>query len=176
MKKTIIPFAQVPQLAKTDVAYAIGDPKLSPFYTHPPALDSLDALLEERKQIPFPRKDLTDLLEQQYALLPVKANVQANIQALRHDTTFTVTTAHQPSLFLGPLYFIYKALTTINLAEALESRTGDGRRIIPVFVLGSEDHDLEELNKVNILEKKSSGSRNQRALLAVWIAPVLSRL
>ncbi len=154
MKKTIIPFAQVPQLAKTDIAYATGDPLLLPFYEHPPALASFDAIIAQKSKYSFPRHDLADLLESQYESLPSTEKVLDNIAALRLDSTFTIVTAHQPSLFLGPLYFIYKALTAINLAAAVQAKMGGKNRIVPVFVLGSEDHDLEELNKANLFGKK----------------------
>lgn len=154
MKKTIIPFTQVPQLAKTDVAYATCDPKLKPFYTYQPELDAFEDVLQAKKSAVFPRQDLVEALEQQYAGLQANEAVKANIEALRQENSFTITTAHQPSLFLGPLYFIYKALTTIRLAEALNAKHGTKARIVPVFVLGSEDHDLEELNKVNLFGKQ----------------------
>lgn len=156
MKKTIIPFTLVPQLSKTDLAYACGDPKLEPFFTHAPSLDSFDQAISERSDKVYPRAALADLLEQQYAGLQKVDKVWNNIQALRQDNTFVIATAHQPSLFLGPLYFIYKAITTINVAEAVETRSGNLRRIVPVFVLGSEDHDLEELNKANLFGKTIS--------------------
>lgn len=154
MKKILIPFAQVPQLAKTDIAYATGDPLLQPFYTYPPALFAFDAVLAQKSQRSYPRKDLADLLEAQYKNLPNTEKVLDNIAALRLESTFCITTAHQPCLFLGPLYFVYKALTTINLAAAVQKKTGNKNRIVPVFVLGSEDHDLEELNKANLFGKK----------------------
>ena len=154
MKKTLIPFAQVAQLAKTDIAYATGDPLLQPFYEHQPVLASFDAIIAKKSAHDYPRKDLADLLEEQYKSLPNTGKVLDNIAALRLESTFTITTAHQPSLFLGPLYFIYKALTAINLAKAVEAKMGGKNRIVPVFVLGSEDHDLEELNKANLFGKK----------------------
>lgn len=154
MKKTVIPFTQVPQLAKTDIAYATGDPALQSFYTYQPSLEAFDTIIREKEGLSYPRKDLADALERQYAMLPNKAAVQDNIAALRLESTFTVTTAHQPSFLLGPLYFIYKALTAINLAESVQDRSSGKQRIIPIFVLGSEDHDLEELNKANIFGKQ----------------------
>ncbi len=154
MKKTIIPFAQVPQLAKTDIAYATSDPLLRAFYEYPPSLASFDAVIARKSVRTYPRNDLADLLEAQYKNLPNTEKVLDNIAALRRESTFCITTAHQPCLFLGPLYFVYKALTTIKLAAAVQEKTGNKNRIVPVFVLGSEDHDLEELNHANLFGKK----------------------
>ncbi len=153
MHKTLLPFANVPQLAKTDVAYSTGDPRLRPFYEYEPSLDSFAAAIAEKSKGNFPRQTLVEVLQEQYAALPVQEKVRDNIAGLLSSDTFTVATAHQPSLFLGPLYFLYKALTTIQLAEAAQARN-PGKRIVPVFVLGSEDHDLEELNSINLFGKK----------------------
>jgi bacillithiol biosynthesis cysteine-adding enzyme BshC len=154
MRKTTIPLNKVPQLAKTDIAYATGDSKLSSFFYEPPTPAAFEKVLRGKQTASYPRNDLVNLLKNQYATLPVIEKVQANIDALRAENTFTVTTAHQPCLFLGPLYVVYKALTTINLAESIERNSSDNRRIIPVFVLGSEDHDLEELNQTTLFGKK----------------------
>ena len=153
MQKTLLPYPQVPQLAKTDIAYATGDPRLRPFYDYEPQLTQFAAVANERKR-DYPRADLVQVLTEQYQPLSKQPSVEQNIAALRHDDTYTVTTAHQPNLFLGPLYYLYKALTTINLAEAVQREAGGHRRIVPVFVLGSEDHDLAELNAIQLFGKK----------------------
>ena len=162
MLKTIIPFEHIPQLAKTDIAYATGDPNLKPFYQYEPRLESFGEILSEKERAIFPRADLVGVLQDQYRTLPPQSGVTANIQALLENDSFTVITAHQPSIFLGPLFFLYKALTTINLAEAVEKKFAGKYRIIPVFVLGSEDHDLEELNSINLFNKKITWETNQR--------------
>ncbi|MEO6759385.1 MAG: bacillithiol biosynthesis cysteine-adding enzyme BshC, partial [Saprospiraceae bacterium] len=154
MQKTLLPYPQVPQLAKTDVAYATGDAALRPFYAYEPNLSGLKQALAAREKTSVPRSDLVETLREQYRNLPQMPLVQANIDAFLQENTFTVTTAHQPSLFLGPLYYLYKALTTINLSETLQKAVGDTHQIVPVFVLGSEDHDLEELNSIQLYGKK----------------------
>ena len=42
-----------------------------------------------------------------------------------------------------PTYTVLKAITAVILARKLEAHTG--RPVIPVFWLGSEDHDLVEM-------------------------------
>lgn len=62
---------------------------------------------------------------------------------------YVVTTGQQPGLFGGPLYNVYKALTVVRLAEALETRLG--KPVLPLFWVGSEDHDWEEANHTCIV-------------------------
>jgi bacillithiol synthase len=61
---------------------------------------------------------------------------------------FCVTTGQQPGLFGGPLYSLYKALTTVALAERLEKMLGVP--VLPVFWVASEDHDWEEVRSVTL--------------------------
>ncbi|MBL7827924.1 MAG: bacillithiol biosynthesis cysteine-adding enzyme BshC [Saprospiraceae bacterium] len=154
MKKTIVPFTQIPQLSKTDIAYATGSPTLKPFFTYSPTLPTFDTVLDVRSRFSVPRVDLVNVLIEQYSSLDQHPAVINNLTALQDENTFTITTAHQPCFLLGPLYFIYKALTTINLAEEISRQNKQGKKVIPVFVLGSEDHDLEELNHANLFGKR----------------------
>lgn len=55
---------------------------------------------------------------------------------------YLVTTGQQPGLFLGPLYTLYKALTSVRLARALEPVLG--KPVLPLFWVASEDHDWDE--------------------------------
>ncbi|MBI4544019.1 MAG: bacillithiol biosynthesis cysteine-adding enzyme BshC [Gemmatimonadetes bacterium] len=61
-----------------------------------------------------------------------------------------VTTGHQPGLLLGPLYTVYKALSAVRLAQALEPVLG--RPVAPLFWVASDDHDWEEANQVHLLD------------------------
>ena len=56
-----------------------------------------------------------------------------------------MVTGHQLNLFTGPLYFAYKILTTIKLAAQLEERYPENK-FVPVYWMGTEDHDFEEVN------------------------------
>lgn len=152
MHKVLIPFSAVPQLSRTDVAYAEGAAELRPFYRWEPSPEQLPEVVAARSRMAVPREVLVEVLTGQYARVPANERVLANIEALRGEDVFCVATAHQPTLLLGPLYFLYKAISTIRLAEEAGRRTG--RRVAPVFVLGSEDHDLEELNHVRLFGRE----------------------
>ncbi len=152
MHKLLLSFSEVPQLSPTDVAYAEQVPELRPFYRWEPAPERLPDVLAERARVAVPREVLAQVLSDQYADIPHADKVREAIGALRCEEVFCVATAHQPVLLLGPLYFLYKAISTIRLAEEVERRTG--HRIVPMFVLGSEDHDIEELNHVHLFGRE----------------------
>ncbi|MET0760389.1 MAG: bacillithiol biosynthesis cysteine-adding enzyme BshC, partial [Flavobacterium sp.] len=78
---------------------------------------------------------------------------QQNIESLSNSNTFTVTTGHQLNLFTGPLYFLYKIISTINLTKELKAKypTYD---FVPVYWMATEDHDFEEINYFNFKGKK----------------------
>ena len=63
-----------------------------------------------------------------------------------------MTTAHQPVLLTGPLYFIYKICSAIHLADRLNAQHHDSH-VHPVFVIGGEDHDFAECNHLNLFGK-----------------------
>jgi bacillithiol biosynthesis cysteine-adding enzyme BshC len=118
---------------------------LRPFYAHPPTAEGIAQALKARQSRPVNRAVLVNALNQQYASIGVSA--PANIALLSKDTTFTICTAHQPAIFTGHLYFIYKILHTIRLADWLKANYPD-LDFVPVFWMGSEDADLEELGTI----------------------------
>ncbi len=79
--------------------------------------------------------------------------VSKNLERLADKNTFTVTTAHQPAIFTGNLYFIYKILHVIKIAETLSARYPD-QHFVPVFFMGSEDADLDELGHIYLDNEK----------------------
>lgn len=148
-----IPYQQIPQFSNKDIAYAVGNPALRPFYQYEVSIDAFEQVIEDKKKDYTDRQLLVSVLREQYAHYDAGALTLANIEALGADSTFTVTTAHQPCLLTGPLYFIYKCFSTINLAESL-NQAYPAYRFVPVFVLGSEDHDFEEINHIQLFGKK----------------------
>jgi bacillithiol biosynthesis cysteine-adding enzyme BshC len=87
---------------------------------------------------------LADALQRQYKNLPPNKAVQQNISLLSQENTYTVCTAHQPNLATGYLYFVYKIIHAVKLAETLKQQYPD-KNFVPVYYMGSEDNDLQEL-------------------------------
>jgi bacillithiol biosynthesis cysteine-adding enzyme BshC len=129
--------------------YLSGAAALRLFYPHRPDLEGIRNAITARKTFPQQRMALVEALREQYKGIDISSQVQQHIDALSADNTFTVTTAHQPNIFTGPLYFIYKILHTIKLADEL-SRQLPGQKFVPVYYMGSEDADLDELGHINV--------------------------
>ena len=72
-----------------------------------------------------------------------------------------VTTGQQPGLFGGPLYSLYKAVSTIRLARALEEELD--RPVLPLFWVASEDHDWAEADHTYTIDSTNRLSRIQVA-------------
>lgn len=142
-----IPYGKTGYFNQLVTDFLAERPQIRPFYTYSPVHPDFSAAIAARQQFNTPRAALVSALEQQYAgLEPVKA-VQDNIAALLQPTTFTVCTAHQPNIFTGYLYFVYKILQTIKLCSELKQQYPQ-HHFVPVYYMGSEDADLEELGSI----------------------------
>lgn len=147
-----IPFHQVPQFSSRDVAYVEGDKNLSSFYKYPVTLEAFAEVIRDKSEETIDRTILVRVLKDQYLNLDVSPLLDKNITSLSDNNTFTIVTAHQPSLFTGPLYYVYKIISTIHLAKQLNAAYSD-HHIVPVFVTGGEDHDFEEVQKAHVFNQ-----------------------
>lgn len=129
--------------------YVAGNAALEPFYNHPVSVKGIKAAMAERKKYATDRKLITRVLQKQYSGISLTSKQQNNITKLADENTFTITTAHQPNIFTGHLYFIYKILHAIKLAAFLNDEI-NGSHFVPVFYMGSEDADLDELGEINL--------------------------
>ncbi|MDH4271955.1 MAG: bacillithiol biosynthesis cysteine-adding enzyme BshC [Candidatus Aminicenantes bacterium] len=99
----------------------------------------------------IPREELAAILREQNQTYGCGPQTLGHIEALEREQACAVVTGQQAGLFSGPLYTIYKALTATKLAGRL-SRNGPGK-VIPVFWLASDDHDLAEIDHIVLLDK-----------------------
>jgi len=129
--------------------YLEANAKLSGLYKYPLQMDAFQEIIEERRKHQPDRPLLVKLLKEQYGALANAPIVQENIQALSDENTFCVTTAHQPLLFGGPLYFIFKIVSAIKLTTQL-TKAFPKYKFVPVFWLGGEDHDFAEMNHAKV--------------------------
>jgi len=152
MQKKSISFSQTGQFSRIITDYLNNENVLTPFYTWKQDISEFDAIIPDKAAEPIDRKLLTAELQQQYQGLTDNDLVNANILALQDENTFCVVTAHQLNIFGGPLYIVYKTLSVIKLCSTLSEKYPD-KKFVPMFWLGSEDHDFEEINHVKVFGK-----------------------
>ncbi len=142
-----IPLEETGYFSRLILDYISNNEKIEPFYNRFPNLENFKAQIVEKQEnyAPESRKILMQTLQEQYTNIPISKTTKTNIDALKNKTTFTVTTGHQLNLFTGPLYFLYKIITTINLAKQLNAHYGN-YHFVPVYWMATEDHDFDEIN------------------------------
>ena len=150
MKVTHIPFQQTGFFSKTMSDYLEKKESIQEFYHNFPDLDGFARQIEEKKASfqSESRTVLVDVLKEQYKNVDASELTLENITSLQNDNTFTITTGHQLNLFTGPLYFLYKIISTINLCEKLAEKFPK-EHFVPVYWMATEDHDFDEINYFN---------------------------
>ncbi|TAF56247.1 MAG: bacillithiol biosynthesis cysteine-adding enzyme BshC [Sphingobacteriia bacterium] len=131
--------------------YLAEAPALSPFYAYPASATGAALALKNRQAAAkVDRNLLVEVLTEQYAnILPKGDAFYAQIEKLHKENCFTVVTAHQPNIFTGPLYVVYKILHTVSLCAALKNNHPE-HEFVPVYYMGSEDADLDELGQFTV--------------------------
>ena len=154
-------FSQTHAFTSLFLDYIAQKEALSDFYHRPPRVESFADQLAEKKLDSQVRTDLVKVLGQQYNGLETTQAVRENIDALEYDQTYTITTGHQLNIFSGPLFFIYKLVTTINACRQLSEKHPD-QRFVPVYWMASEDHDFAEINHFHLFGQRYAWETEQQ--------------
>ncbi|MGF1554749.1 bacillithiol biosynthesis cysteine-adding enzyme BshC [Paucihalobacter sp.] len=150
-----IPYSDTNYFSNLICDYVEGKPQLKQFYNRFPNLNNFkDQIAEKKASFPIEnRQILAAVLTTQYANFNPSEATSQHINLLKSENTFTVTTGHQLNLFTGPLYFLYKIISTINLTEELK-KSHPENNFVPIYWMATEDHDFEEINYFNFKGKK----------------------
>lgn len=146
-------FEETKRFSSIFLDYINDDPKLRNFYNLRPNRESFAAAIQDRAFDDDKRNMLVNVLKKQYKDCDYAPSVAKNIESLNDTKSFTITTGHQLNIFTGPLYFIYKIATVINIAKGLKEFYPD-HHFVPVYWMASEDHDFEEINNIRLFGKK----------------------
>ncbi|NHF61329.1 bacillithiol biosynthesis cysteine-adding enzyme BshC [Flavobacteriaceae bacterium TP-CH-4] len=150
-----IPFTKTGYFSKLICDYLDEKKTLHPFYNRFFHLKDFKGQLEE-KATHFPlahREVLYDALQRQYRDTKTSKKTKDHLRQLKEPITFTAVTGHQLNLFTGPLYFLYKIISTINLTQELKTAYPKFN-FVPVYWMATEDHDFDEINYFNFKGKK----------------------
>lgn len=141
---------------------------IQPFYHLFPSLANFKNLIEGRSFDQQHRNVLTQTLQFQYREHELTDATRLNIERLAKSNTFTVTTGHQLNLFTGPLYFIYKIVSAINLASQLKQSYPD-YNFVPVYWMASEDHDFAEIDHFYFDGKNYAWETHQKGAVGEFL-------
>ncbi|MBC7493641.1 MAG: bacillithiol biosynthesis cysteine-adding enzyme BshC, partial [Flavobacterium sp.] len=153
-------YQQSGYFTKIIIDYLNQDETVKPFYNRFPTLENFKTQIEEKttNYLNKNRIILSSTIKNQYNLVDTTPLVTKNILLLADENTFTITTGHQLNLFTGPLYFLYKIISTINLCKKLKA-TYPEQNFVPIYWMATEDHDFEEINYFNYKNKKIKWSK-----------------
>lgn len=84
--------------------------------------------------------------------------VLANARALADPSVHVVVTGQQPGLVGGPLFCLHKVASAIRTCQAIAAADRDVRAV-PVFWNHSDDHDLEEANRLFLVNQAQEVQR-----------------
>ena len=155
MPKDCISYQKSGYFSKLIVDYLDEKPEIQSLYNRFPRIENFGGQIDEKtKNYNIEnRLILAEALNNQNKNYPISQVTQTNIELLKSDKTFTITTGHQLNLFLGPAYFIYKIACTINLCKQLKQKYS-GYNFVPIYWMATEDHDFEEINHFHLKNQK----------------------
>ena len=144
--------------SKLIIDYLGEKPELEKLYNRFPTIENFNKQIEEKEKNfngndNIKRQILVSELQKQYPNFEISELTKQNISLLKESKTFTITTGHQLNLFTGPLYFLYKIVSTINSCKELKSHYPE-YNFVPIYWMATEDHDFEEINHFNFKDKK----------------------
>jgi bacillithiol biosynthesis cysteine-adding enzyme BshC len=105
-------------------------------------------------EVPFTgdRSILKEILLKYNKYIDASEATISNIEVIENEEIKFVITGQQPGFLTGPLYTIYKTLSAINYAEKYSTKK---IKLVPLFWNASEDHDVEEVNHIKVLDKNN---------------------
>jgi bacillithiol synthase len=134
--------------------------RVKPLYNFFPTIENFKKQLELKQHHynKHTRGILVKAIKKQYQNTKNLTWTSPQIQLISESNTFTITTGHQLNLFTGPMYFLYKIISTINLCKQLKT-SYPSYNFIPIYWMATEDHDFEEINHFQFKDKKIQWSR-----------------
>jgi bacillithiol biosynthesis cysteine-adding enzyme BshC len=150
MRVQTIPYARLARrYARFFLAWTGGDPRAAGLLAAGPFdRDSIRAAAA-RAGANVPRAAVAGALAERHRAMGSPPAVLDSIAALR-DGACCVVAGQQPLLAGGPLFVAAKALTVVALARETEATLGV--RCVPLFWNHSDDHDLAEIDALDVLD------------------------
>ena len=131
-------------------AYAHAYDAVSPLFAGNPADPSAwRAAIRRVNAAPRDRAPIARVIDAQLARRDAPAEARAMAARLADPAAVTIVTGQQAGAFGGPLYTLLKAVTTLQLARAIEAQ--HGVPVVPIFWADGEDHDWHEIRSTAVI-------------------------
>ena len=117
--------------------------KLNPFYEYEYNDEAYRTRFNYLKSKHFNYKELSHIIRQFMEPIGISDEIEGNLNALANGSV-AIVGGQQAGLLTGPLYSVHKAITVILLAKEQSEKLEE--RIVPIFWIAGEDHDLDEIN------------------------------
>jgi len=99
--------------------------------------------------------NLSSIINSQYSSLTnISSKTLRNIELIDKEKTIAIITGQQLGIFGGPLYTIYKVITSLRLVNQFSERY-DEYKFVPVFWLEGDDHDFNEVRSLNLFDNEN---------------------
>ncbi len=123
--------------------YINGEEKLRRYFSYSPDQASFAARQQKLREHKVDRKDLSSIIRSYMEPFGISEKAEQHLKDFT-DGASVVITGQQAGLLTGPLYTVHKAISAILLAEEASRQLGE--KVIPVFWIAGEDHDLAEIS------------------------------
>ena len=146
-----IDYTKLPEASALYTNYLYHFDRIASFYGggSPFSLASYQNVSGTVDYSPALRSEIVRILTHQNEAFGAGEATRENLRRLSQAGTLAVVTGQQVGFFSGPAFTLYKALTAIRLAQWL---SGHGIESVPLFWLATEDHDLEEVASIKVLD------------------------
>ena len=122
MKTQRLSYQETGRFSKLVLDYINQKESVKDFISEFPTIKNFGKQIDKKSNDFIDRELLFEVLKEQNTKIGLSKSSQANLNLLKDNNTYTVTTGHQLCIFTGPLYFIYKIISTINLVNSLKSQ------------------------------------------------------
>ncbi|MDD5362855.1 MAG: bacillithiol biosynthesis cysteine-adding enzyme BshC [Ignavibacteria bacterium] len=153
-----IPYTSLPGYSDLYIDYVNHFDKVAGFYEFPYDNEGIFNSITSKKEIynngNVSRIEIAELLKTQNKFFNSGESTFLNIEFLKEPDTFAVVTGQQIGVLTGNLYTIIKALNAVELSKHLSMKYPEFK-FVPVFWLEADDHDFQEINNINVLDKEN---------------------
>ncbi|MBO9130272.1 bacillithiol biosynthesis cysteine-adding enzyme BshC [Bacillus sp. 165] len=131
--------------------YMAGKEKMTAHFDY--TMDQMKKRVEDLKGRTYARKELVAHLLRYSERFNAGRKTVENIHALQDENTYVVIGGQQAGLLTGPMYTIHKIISILQLASQQQEKLGV--RVVPVFWIAGEDHDIDEVNHIYVMKEKN---------------------